>query len=51
MISRRQFLNRTAAAVLAADTLAMVRELKGSPLDMSIGSQRTDVSAEDVTNL
>lgn len=39
MISRRQFFGRTAGAVLAAETLAQVRELKASPLGMPIGSQ------------
>lgn len=39
VISRREFFNRTAGAVLAAETLALVREVKGNPLGMPIGSQ------------
>jgi len=39
VISRRQFLNRTAGAALAAETLATLREAKADPLGMPIGSQ------------
>ncbi len=39
MISRRQFLGRTAGTIVAAETLALVREVHASPLGMPIGSQ------------
>jgi sugar phosphate isomerase/epimerase len=39
MISRRQFFNRTAGAMIAAETLAFVKETHANPLGMPIGSQ------------
>ena len=40
MILRREFLNRTAGAMVAAGTLGpLATELSGSPLGMPIGSQ------------